>query len=150
MAGTFGIKTALARLLSGHDETSALVPLHPRGAGCHRVVVPLQSERLLAEHVGLETPPSLELEIVERAAVSTKPVRYARRKVDQRAGFDFLAGVADLDHAAALEGDVSVRCTARVGAGADVPVIRRRSAVVIMHLARLNGVGRREPFTIEK
>src|ERR1700683_15151 len=124
MAGTFGIKTALARLLSGHDETSALVPLHPRGAGCHRVVVPLQAERLLAEHVGLETPPRLELEIVERAAVSAKAMRYAGRKINQCAGFDFLAGVADLDHAAALERDVGVGCAAGIGGRADVPMIR--------------------------
>ena len=59
IAGTFNVKTALARLLSGHDEESALIPLHPRGAGTHRVVVPLESQRFFAEHIGFETPPRL-------------------------------------------------------------------------------------------
>ena len=59
IAGTFNVKTALARLLSGHDEESALIPLHPRGAGTYRVVVPLQSQRFFAEHIGFETPPRL-------------------------------------------------------------------------------------------
>jgi hypothetical protein len=65
--------------------SSALVPLHPRGTGCRRVVVPLESQRFLAEHVSLETPPSLELEVVERTAVGTKPMRYARGEIDERA-----------------------------------------------------------------
>ncbi len=43
------------------------------------------AQRFLAEHVSLETPPSLELEVVERTAVGTKPMRYARGEIDERA-----------------------------------------------------------------
>src|SRR5262249_12514796 len=103
--------------------SSALVPLHPRGTGCRRVVVPLESQRFLAEHVSLETPPSLELEVVERTAVGTKPMRYARGEIDECAWLSFLGRVTDLDHATALERDVAVGCAAGVGTGADVPMI---------------------------
>src|ERR1700739_2333127 len=96
---------------------SGLVPLHPLGARLHGVVVPLESELLLAEHVGLEALPGLELEVVERAALGAKPVRYARREKHQRAGFELLGLVADLDHATALERDVTVRGAVRVGRG---------------------------------
>src|SRR5215467_12702837 len=65
--------------------SSALVPLHPRGTRCRGVVVPLESQRFLTEHVSLETPPSLELEVVERTSVGTKPMRYARGEIDERA-----------------------------------------------------------------
>src|SRR5437016_597806 len=77
-------------------------------------------------------------------------MRYARREKHKRAGFDFLGIIPDLDHATALERDVAVGRAVRVGAGTDVPMIGRRSAVVIAHLARLNGIGWREPATIEK
>ena len=63
----------------------ALVPLRPRGTWCRGVVVPLESQWFLAEHVSLETPPSLELEVVERTAVGTKPMRYAWGEIDERA-----------------------------------------------------------------
>ena len=77
----------------------ALVPLHSRGTRCHGVVVPLESQRLLAEYVGLEASPSLDLEVVERAAVGTKPMRYARGKIHKRAGLEFLGRISNLDHA---------------------------------------------------
>src|ERR1700683_4985798 len=120
------IKDVDGREKTGAEENRSPLstPHHPRAAGLHRVVIPLQSKRLLAEHVGLETPPGLELEIIERAAVSAKPMRYAGRKINQRAGFDFLAGIADLDHAAALENDVGVGGPAGIGGGADMPMIR--------------------------
>jgi hypothetical protein len=86
----------------------ALVPLHPRGTRCDGVVVPLESQRLLAEHVGLEAPPSLDLEVVERTAVGTKPMRYAWGEIHERAGLEFLGRIPDLDYATALERDVAV------------------------------------------
>src|SRR5262245_55378997 len=101
----------------------ALVPLHPRGTRCHGVVVPLESQRLLAEHVGLEASPSLDLEVIERTAVGTKPMRYARGEIHERAGWKFLGRLPDLDHATALERDVAVGGAVGVGAGADVPMI---------------------------
>ncbi len=48
-----------------------LVPLDPIGTGRHGVVVPLEPQFLLAEHVRLEALPGLDLEVVERAAVGT-------------------------------------------------------------------------------
>src|SRR4051794_4018225 len=45
---------------------SGLVPLHPVGTRFHGVVIPLEPELLLAEHVRLEALPGLELEVVER------------------------------------------------------------------------------------
>jgi hypothetical protein len=101
----------------------ALVPLHPRGTRCHGFVIPLESQRLLAEHVGLEAPPSLDLEVVERAAVGTKSMRYARGEIHERAGLEFLGRIPNLDHATALERDVTVGGAVGVGAGADVPMI---------------------------
>src|SRR5215813_6958580 len=53
--------------------SSALVPHHPRGTGCRGIVVSLESQRFLAEHVSLETPPSLEPEVVERTADAVCP-----------------------------------------------------------------------------
>src|SRR5205814_3965985 len=100
--------------------------------------------------VRLETLPSLELEVVERTAVSAKPVRHARREEHQRAGFELLGVVPDLDHATALERDVAVGGAVWIGGGAEVPMIGRRSAVVIAHLARLDGICWREPAAIEK
>ena len=101
----------------------ALVPLHPRGTRCDGVVVPLESQRLLAEHIGLEAPPSLDLEVVERAALGTKPMRYAWGEIHERAGLEFLGRIPDLDYATALERDVAVGGAVGVGAGANVAMI---------------------------
>src|SRR5690242_16438222 len=129
---------------------SGLIPLHPLGARFHRVVVPLEPELLLAEDIRLEALPGLQLEVVERTALGPQPMRHARREKYQRAGFELLGVIADLDHATALERDVAVGGTIRIGRGADMPMIGRRSAIVIAHLAGLNGVGWREPAAIEK
>src|ERR1700760_4119732 len=102
----------------------ALVPLSAGGVRCHGVVVPLQSQRLLAEHIGLETPPSLQLEIVERAAMGAQPMWNTRREIHERAGLNLLGRLPDLDHALAFERDIAMRCAAGVGARADVPMIR--------------------------
>ena len=101
----------------------ALIPLHPRGTRCDGVVVPLESQRLLAEHIGLEAPPSLDLKVVERTTVGTKPMGYARWEIYERAGLELLSRIPHLDHATALERDVTVGGAVGVGAGADVPMI---------------------------
>ena len=63
---------------------------------------------------------------------------------------DTVGFVSDLHHATALEHDVAMRSAVRIGRGADVHVIGRRAAIVVAHLARLDGVGRRQPFAIEQ
>src|SRR5690242_16658442 len=103
--------------------SSGLVPFHPLGAGLHGVVVPLEPQLLLAKHVGLEALPGLELEVVERTALGAEPMRYARGEKHQRAGFDFLGVVADLDHAPSLERDVAVGGAIRVGVRTEVLMI---------------------------
>src|SRR5215208_2944512 len=107
-------------------ETASLglVPLHPLGTRFHGVVVPLEPQLFLTEHVRLETLPSLKLEVVERTALGAKPMRYARGEKHQRAGFELLGIVPDLDHATALERDVAMGRTVRIGWGADVLMIR--------------------------
>src|SRR5262245_11071659 len=128
----------------------ALVPLRPRGTRCHGVVVPLEPQLLLTEDVRLEALPSLQLEVVERTAMCAKPVRHTGRKIHERAGVEFLRIIPDLNQPTALEYDVAVGGALRVGARADVPMIGRRSARMVAHLARLNGIGRREPAAIEE
>src|SRR4029079_13108939 len=78
------------------DRRSGLVPLHPLGARLHGIVVPLKPELLLAEHVGLEALPGLQLEVVERATLGAKPMRHAGGEKHQRPRFEFLGVVADL------------------------------------------------------
>src|SRR5438067_9348495 len=82
---------------------SALVPLHQFFIRSFALVVPLQTERFLAENGGLETSPRLNFKVVERTAMRAEPVGNSRRKVDERARFDFFKVVFDFNDAAALE-----------------------------------------------
>src|SRR5207237_4042489 len=111
---------------------SALVPLHQFFIRSFTLVVPLQAERLLAENGGLETSPRLNLEVIERAAMRAKTVRNTRRKVDERAGFDFFEVVFHFNHTPALKSHVAMRRAFRVRIGTTVHVIRRRAAFLII------------------
>ena len=77
-------------------------------------------------------------------------MRHARGEINQSAGIELLGRIPDLDHATTLESHVAVGGAVRVGAGAHMRVIGRRAALVIVHLASLDRIGRREPAAIEK
>ena len=79
-----------------------------------------------------------------------EPVRNAGREIDERAGLDLLRGLADVDLAAALERHVAVRCAVGIRIRPFVQVIRRSAAFLVMHLAGLDCVRRREPAAVEQ
>ncbi len=78
------------------------------------IVKPLQTQRLLAEDRGFETPPSLNLKVVQRPAVRAKSVWYSGGDVDECAGRYFAGIVVHFDHAAAIEGNVTMLCALRI------------------------------------
>src|SRR3989442_10846253 len=114
------------------------------------LVVPLQAERFLAENGGLEASPRLNLEVVERAAMRAKTMGDTRRKVDERAGFDFFEVVFHFNHTPAFKSHVAMRGAFGVRVGTAVHMIRRGAAFLVVHLSCLDRVRRREPASITK
>src|SRR5262245_5408030 len=79
-----------------------------------------------------------------------EPVRHTRWEVHQRSGLDFAEFILDFHDPAAFESHIAVGCAIGVGLGASVHVIWGSATLVIVHLSRLYGVGRREPAAITK
>src|SRR5437773_7651134 len=84
-------------------STLALIPLHQLVTRILALVEPLQAKRLFAQDCCLETSPCLNFKVIERTTMRTQPMRDSRRKVNKRAGFDFLEFVVNFDKAAAFE-----------------------------------------------
>src|SRR5690606_10230452 len=129
-------------------STLALVPLLERRVGPRPLVIPAQPERLLAQHVRLEAPPRLDLEVIERAVDGTQAMRYAGRKVHERAGRDLDRVAFDVDAPSPAECHVAVRRALRIRRRAEMHVIWRGAALVVVHLAGLNRIRRRESAAV--
>src|SRR5262249_27320728 len=115
------------------DLSSTLVPLDAFFIGAIGFVEPLQAKRLFTQDRGFETSPCLDFKVVERTVFRPKPVWHSRRKVNQRARFDFLKLVLDFNHAAPLERHVAMGGALRIRRRTVVHVIGRRTAFMVVH-----------------
>src|SRR5262249_723747 len=113
----------------------ALVPLHELISGILTFVEPLQAQALFPENGCFETGPGLNFKIVECTTVRTQAVRDSGRKVNERAGFDFLEFVVHLDKAAALESHVAMCRSVGIRRRAFMNVVGRGAALVVVHLS---------------
>src|SRR6185369_13372383 len=75
-------------------------------------------------------------------------MRHARWKVHQSARLDFLEFVFHFNHSASLKSHVAVGSTPGIRGSPPMHVVRGRAARVVVHLSRLDRVGRCESAAI--